>query len=127
RSSAPGEGHTRDRDLVRLDATAAKPRRQRAGPRPPTGLEGPTGAHARDVRERLGLRSAGLAADRQNPRGPGAARRLDLDGVTHLAAEQRAAHRRIRRDAADARDLKVQPLAVLVLDLDARSDPDGVA
>src|SRR5207244_11846448 len=63
-------------------------------------------------------------------RAPGAARRLDLDGLAELVAEQRGAEGGGRRDgsaAADGADLDPERLAVLVLDLDDGADPDLVA
>src|SRR4051795_6836922 len=60
----------------------------------------------------------GSAADRDDARRPRAARRGHVDAGAALRAEERAAERRVGRDAADARDLDLQPVAVLVLDLD---------
>ena len=56
---------------------------------------------------------------------PGALRRLDLDRVAHLGADQRAAERRVGRDTPDARDLDLEAASLLVLDLHDRADPDG--
>ncbi len=47
--------------------------------------------------------------------------------VADTPAEQSLADGRLRRNAADARDLQLHPLASLVLDLDARADPNDVA
>src|SRR3954471_23119322 len=69
----------------------------------------------------------GSAADRDDARRPRAARRGHVDAIADLRAEQRAAERRGRWDAAAARDLDLQPLAALVLDLDLRADADDVA
>src|SRR5690242_7783577 len=62
------------------------------------------------------------SADGEDARAPCAARRFDRDLVAHLAAHQRLAEWRIRRHAADARDLDLHLLALFVLDLDVRSD-----
>ena len=65
--------------------------------------------------------------DGEDPRGPGAARRLNLDGVALAAPEHRTAERRVRRHrsgSADARDLDLHAGAVVVFDLHARSDAD---
>src|SRR5512132_178008 len=67
---------------------------------------------------------ASSAADGDHAGAPGAARRLDLDLVTGLGAEQRPAHGRVGRDTADARDLDLQAPALLVLELDLRADSD---
>src|SRR3990170_407627 len=63
----------------------------------------------------------------EHARRPGTARGLDLDRVADDGAEQRAAERGVGRDAADARDLDLQPVAGLVLDLDERADLDLAA
>src|SRR3990170_6650780 len=63
----------------------------------------------------------------EHARRPGTARGLDLDGVADDGAEQRAAERGVGRDAADARDLDLQLVAGLVLDLDERADLDPAA
>src|SRR4051812_24996586 len=48
--------------------------------------------------------------DGHDARAPTAARRLHLDLVARRLAQQRPADRRIGRDAADARDLDLEPL-----------------
>src|SRR3954453_2543529 len=73
------------------------------------------------VAQRWSFTATGLR-DGKNARAPGAARRFDCHFVTDLSAEQRAADGRVRRDAADARDLDLHALALLVLDVDGGAD-----
>src|SRR3954453_13839439 len=68
----------------------------------------------------------GSAADRDDARRPRAARRGHLDAVADLRAEERAPERGVGRDAPDARNLDLQPLALLVLDLDLGTHADHV-
>src|SRR5205823_4363224 len=70
--------------------------------------------------------SVASSVDREDLGPPGAARRVDLDLIARLLAEQRSAGRRLRRDAADARDPYMQALAPLVFELDLRADLDRV-
>src|SRR5438477_5423768 len=65
--------------------------------------------------------------DGHDPRPPAAARRVDLDLVAERLPQQHLAHRRVRRDAADARDLDLEPLAVVPLERDPRADRDHTA
>src|SRR4051812_21975378 len=58
---------------------------------------------------------------------PQAARGLHLDLVAGRLAQQRPTHGRVGRDAADARDLDLEPLAVVALELDERADGDDTA
>src|SRR5204863_7511861 len=86
----------------------------------------------RDAERRVGnlaaLRlSRRQLANRDDARAPRAARRLDDDLVADLAPEQRAPHGRVGRHAADAGDLDLHELALLVLDLDVRPDADRAA
>src|SRR5438067_1626796 len=67
------------------------------------------------------------AADGDDPRPPGAARRLDLDLVTDALAQHGAADGRLGRDAADARDVEAHQLAVVPLQLDVGADGDDAA
>src|SRR6478752_7349427 len=68
-----------------------------------------------------------LAADRDDLRAPRAARCGDVDLVADPGPEEGAPERRLRRDAAHARDLDLHALAVVVLDLDPGADGDHVA
>src|SRR6478735_3234554 len=61
------------------------------------------------------------SADRDDRRPPGATGCGDVDALADLRAHQRAAERRVGRDAAHARDLDLHLLALLVLDLDDRA------
>src|SRR3954447_7258286 len=65
--------------------------------------------------------------DGHDPRPPAAARRLHLDLVAGPLAQQRPAHGRVGRDAADSRDLDLEPLAVVALELDQGADRDDTA
>src|SRR3954463_13015363 len=67
------------------------------------------------------------SSDREDARAPGTAGRLDRDLVAGLVAHERATDRRVGRDTADARDLDLHALSLLVLDLDARADAHGVS
>src|SRR5581483_2939349 len=81
-------------------------------------------ARACDEPGELAGRHLGDAAD---GRLPGAARRLDVDRVADLAAEQGGAERRGRADrprAADRAHLDLDRLAAVVDDLDHGADPD---
>src|SRR5205807_2785818 len=62
--------------------------------------------------------------DREDASAPRSSWRLDRDLLAHLATDQGASQGRVRRDAADARDLHVHVLALLVDNRYARSDPD---
>src|SRR5690242_2600866 len=70
-------------------------------------------------------RSSG-SANRDDRGAPRAAWSRNVDALADLHTHQRAAERRVRRDAADARDLDLHLLALLVLDLDDRADADSV-
>ena len=65
-----------------------------------------------------------LAADGDDARVPGSLWRVDLDLVPGFAPRRARPSGRVRRDAADARDLDRHPLTLLVLDLDRRADAD---
>src|SRR4029453_12376973 len=80
-------------------------------------------------RARRSLRARGALAlgDGEDPGAPGAARRLAVDLVAPPPAEEHRAQRRLGRDAADTRDLKVHLLAGLVLELDLGADADDSA
>src|SRR6476469_1678690 len=65
--------------------------------------------------------------DGHDARPPAAARSVHLDLVPGRLAEQDLAHGRIGRDATDARDLDLEPLAIVSLELDARADCDDAA
>src|SRR3954447_16967717 len=65
--------------------------------------------------------------DGHDPRPPPAARRLHLDLVAGRLAQQRPTHGRVGRDAADASDLDLEPLAVVALQLDQGADGDDTA
>src|SRR5436305_12190661 len=67
-----------------------------------------------------------LPVDGQDPRTPGAAGRIDLDLVARLPSKQRAPERRIRRNAANTRDLDLQALAPVILELYPGGDSDRV-
>src|SRR5690348_387007 len=75
---------------------------------------------------RTALTAASLRGtpDGHDLRPPAAARRVDLDLVAGRLPQQCLAHRRVRRDAADAGDLDLEPLSVVPLELDARADGD---
>ena len=64
---------------------------------------------------------------RNDARPPGASRRVDLDEVPGACPKEGAAERGVGRDASDAGDLDGHPVAVLVLDVDRRPDPNLAA
>src|SRR4051794_18597974 len=66
-------------------------------------------------------------SDRDDTRPPGPSRRIYLNHVAGACPEEGAAERGVGRDASDAGNLDGHPLAVLVLDLDRRPDPDHAA
>ena len=87
----------------------------------------PPASHGRDRHRTHGAASLRGAPDGHDPRPPAAARRLDLDLVARRLAQQRPPDRRVGRNAADAGDLDLEPLAVVALELDRRADGDDAA
>src|SRR5262249_60787378 len=65
--------------------------------------------------------------DGHDARPPAAARSVHLDLVAGLLAEQRPAYGRVGGHAADARDLDLEVLTVVPLELHARADRDDAA
>src|SRR6188768_57438 len=72
-------------------------------------------------------RLAGWGRDCDDPRTPGAPRGGDLDDVPGACPKEGPAERGVGRDASDTGDLDGDQLAVLVLDVDRRPDPDLAA
>src|SRR6476660_4670304 len=65
--------------------------------------------------------------DGHDPRPPAAARRVHLDLIAGRLAEQRLADGGVGRDAAHSRDLDLETLPVVALELDPRADGDNTA